>query len=290
MIRAWPVSRASSPIAASTRCTWPVFIAGDQVDRGLGPISPQTIPSRVLEDECDGEFPHGRRNGRTALDIIGGHRPAARVRHPGLWGNRRAALGASEQPNQVFYTPVGGRTQIMEKGEAGAGSDEAARLSRVAIAHPEGFPLAVANIYVDLAARDPGGRAGRSARRRKDGVRSMAAVLLPLSPRPRPMAAWTDARPHRCSARSRRVTGGGAVSPARSRGHGKSRVSGDSGSAASIVPTTEVDRGLDDLGDGRVAEWWSGRCSASPAISMSFSPDEARLSPGNAQARLLPPR
>ena len=57
---------------------------------------------------------------------------------------------ASEQPNQLIYTPVGGRTQIIEKGEAGL-SEDARRMSRVAIAHPEGFPLAVANIYVDLA-------------------------------------------------------------------------------------------------------------------------------------------
>jgi hypothetical protein len=67
-----------------------------------------------------------------------------------VFGETGGFRWASEQPNQLIYTPVGGRTQIMEKGEGGLYED-AKRLSRVAIAHPEGFPLAVANIYCDLA-------------------------------------------------------------------------------------------------------------------------------------------
>jgi hypothetical protein len=92
----------------------------------------------------------------------------------------------------VIYTPVGGRTQIMEKGEAGL-SDEAARLSRVAIAHPEGFPLAVANIYVDLAAAIRGEvRDGLPTA--EDGVRSMAAVYAAVASA-KADGVWTDARP-----------------------------------------------------------------------------------------------
>ena len=67
-----------------------------------------------------------------------------------VFGETGGFRWASEQPNQLIYTPVGGRTQIIEKGESGLYED-AKRLSRVAIAHPEGFPLAVANIYCDLA-------------------------------------------------------------------------------------------------------------------------------------------
>jgi len=98
----------------------------------------------------------------------------------------------NEQPNQVFYTPVGERTQIMEKGEGGL-SDEAGRLSRVAIAHPEGFPLAVANIYVDLAAAIQGEvRDGLPLAR--DGVRSMAAVYGAVESADKG-GVWVDARP-----------------------------------------------------------------------------------------------
>lgn len=88
--------------------------------------------------------------------------------------------------------PVGGRTQIMEKGEASL-SDEAGRLSRVAIAHPEGFPLAVANIYVDLAAAIDGINRP-SLPSAEDGLRSMAAVYAAVDSA-KANGKWVDARP-----------------------------------------------------------------------------------------------
>ncbi len=109
-----------------------------------------------------------------------------------IFGETGGMRWASEQPNQVFYTPVGGRTQIMEKGDSGL-SDEATRLSRVAIAHPEGFPLAVANIYVDLAAA-LSGEARDGLPTAQDGVRSMAAVAAAVASA-RDQGAWVDARP-----------------------------------------------------------------------------------------------
>jgi hypothetical protein len=80
----------------------------------------------------------------------------------------------------------------MEKGDSGL-SDEATRLSRVAIAHPEGFPLAVANIYVDLAAA-LSGEARDGLPTAQDGVRSMAAVAAAVASA-RDQGAWVDARP-----------------------------------------------------------------------------------------------
>ena len=80
----------------------------------------------------------------------------------------------------------------MEKGD-GSLSDEAGRLSRVAIAHPEGFPLAVANIYVDLAATIRGeSRDGLPTA--EDGLRSMAAVHNAVASAKQD-GAWVDARP-----------------------------------------------------------------------------------------------
>ena len=98
----------------------------------------------------------------------------------------------AEQPNQLIYTPLGGRTQIIEKGESGL-YEEASRLSRVAIAHPEGFPLAVANMYCDLADALRGEtRDGLPSA--VDGVRSMAAVYAAVASA-KSDGAWTDARP-----------------------------------------------------------------------------------------------
>ena len=149
------------------------------------------VDIRVLEDDAMVNF-------RTEGGIVGRlwTSTVAIGRQHGLdiqvYGETGGMRWASEQPNQVVYTPLGGRTQLIEKGEAGL-SDEAARLSRVAIAHPEGFPLAVANIYVDLAAAirgQPHGAFPTPA----DGARSMAAVFATVDSA-RQDGAWGDARP-----------------------------------------------------------------------------------------------
>lgn len=166
------------------------FIAGDQVEKVSADFA-STISSRVLEDDAMVNF----RMSRGAVGRLWTSSVAIGRQHGfdiQVFGETGGMRWASEQPNQVFYTPVGGRTQIMEKGEAGL-SDEAARLSRVAIAHPEGFPLAVANIYVDLAAVIRGeSRDGLPTA--EDGLRSMAAVYASVESA-RANGAWVDARP-----------------------------------------------------------------------------------------------
>jgi len=166
------------------------FIAGDQVDKVSADFA-STIPSRVLEDDAMVNF---RMSGGTVgrlwtSSIAIGRQHGFDIQ---IFGETGGMRWASEQPNQVYYTPVGGRTQIMEKGEAGL-SDEAGRLSRVAIAHPEGFPLAVANIYVDLAAAIRG-EARDGLPTAEDGLRSMAAVHACVASA-RAAGQWVDARP-----------------------------------------------------------------------------------------------
>ncbi len=166
------------------------FITGDQVEKVSADFA-STIPSRVLEDDAMVNF-------RMSCGTVGRlwTSSVAIGRQHGfdiqIFGEAGGLRWASEQPNQVYYTPVGGRTQIMEKGEAGLSSD-AARLSRVAIAHPEGFPLAVANIYVDLAAAIRG-RAGDGLPLAEDGLRSMAAVYAAVESA-KAAGKWVDARP-----------------------------------------------------------------------------------------------
>lgn len=166
------------------------FIAGDEVEK-LSADFASTIPSRTLEDDAMVNF---RMSGGTVgrlwtSSVAIGRQHGFDIQVFGETGGMR---WASEQPNQVYYTPVGGRTQIMEKGDGGL-SNEAQRLSRVAIAHPEGFPLAVANIYVDLAAKIRGEDAG-SLPLAVDGVRSMAAVYAAVASA-KNNGAWVDARP-----------------------------------------------------------------------------------------------
>lgn len=166
------------------------FIAGDEVQT-LSADFASTIPSRELEDDAMVNFRmEGGTVGRLWTSSVAiGRQHGFDVQ---IFGETGGLKWTSEQPNQVLYTPVGGRTQIMEKGEGGL-SDEAQRLSRVAIAHPEGFPLAVANIYVDIAAAIRGMPHGAFPSA-EDGVRSMAAVHQAVASA-KSGGAWVDARP-----------------------------------------------------------------------------------------------
>ena len=117
-----------------------------------------------------------------------------------VYGEKGGLRWAQEQPNQLLWQPLGGRTEILEKGDA-ALLDDAGRLSRVVIGSPEGFPMAVANIYVDLAeaiAAQKEGRAPDPAAlhypKAVDGLRSMAAVHAAVASS-RAGGQWLDARP-----------------------------------------------------------------------------------------------
>ncbi|NBT33137.1 MAG: gfo/Idh/MocA family oxidoreductase, partial [Rhodobacteraceae bacterium] len=150
-----------------------------------------TIPSRVLEDDAMVNFRMaGGTVGRLWTSSVAiGRQHGFDIQ---VFGETGGLRWASEQPNQLIYTPVGGRTQIIEKGEGGLHED-AKRLSRVAIAHPEGFPLAVANIYCDLADAIRGEKRD-GLPNAADGVRSMAAVHTAVASAKQD-GAWMDARP-----------------------------------------------------------------------------------------------
>ncbi|SIS75533.1 Predicted dehydrogenase [Roseivivax lentus] len=166
------------------------FILGDEV-RSLSADFASTVSARVLEDDAMVNF-------RTEKGTVGRlwTSTIALGRMHGLdiqvFGETGGLRWASEQPNQAYYQRLGGRVEIMEKAESGLHTD-AARLCRVAIAHPEGFPLAVANIYVDLAARIRG-EARDGLPSAADGLRSMAAVHAAVDSA-RHEGAWVDARP-----------------------------------------------------------------------------------------------
>lgn len=166
------------------------FICDDTVTR-LSADFASTIPSRVLEDDAMVTFRlAGGTVGRLWTSSVAiGRQHGFDIQ---VFGETGGVRWASEQPNQLMYTPVGARTQIIEKGEAGL-HEEARRLSRVAIAHPEGFPLAVANIYCELADAISG-EARDGLPRAPDGLRSIAAIHAAVASA-KADGAWMDARP-----------------------------------------------------------------------------------------------
>ena len=124
------------------------FVTNQRVEQ-LSADCVSLIPSRELEDDAMVNFRMSEGTvGRlwTSSCAIG--------RQHGLtiqvFGETGGLRWAQEQPNQLYYTPVGGRTQVIERGEANL-SPEADRSSRVTVGHAEGMPLAFGNIYTELA-------------------------------------------------------------------------------------------------------------------------------------------
>jgi len=166
------------------------FICDDHVTT-LSADFASTISSRVLEDDAMVNFRMSKGTvGRLWTSSVAiGRQHGFDIQ---VFGEKGGLRWASEQPNQLIYTRTGGRTEISEKGEGGL-HDEATRLSRVAIAHPEGFPLAVANIYCDLADAIRG-QARDGLPTAEDGCRSLAAVYAAVASA-KDHGAWQEARP-----------------------------------------------------------------------------------------------
>lgn len=124
------------------------FVTNQRVEE-LSADCVSLIESRELEDDAMVNF---RMSGGTVGRLWTSS--CAIGRQHGLtiqvFGETGGLRWAQEQPNQLYYTPVGGRTQVIERGEANL-SPEADRSSRVTVGHAEGMPLAFGNIYTELA-------------------------------------------------------------------------------------------------------------------------------------------
>ena len=117
-----------------------------------------------------------------------------------VFGETGGLRWAQEQPNQLYYMPLGGRLQVIERGEGNL-SPEADCASRVTVGHAEGMPLAFANIYRDLAETLAAKREGRVPDPAKtlfpgaeDGLRSISAIRAAVESA-QGEGAWVDARP-----------------------------------------------------------------------------------------------
>ena len=174
------------------------FVTGQDITK-LSADTVSCIDVRVLEDDAMVNFRmDGGAVGRLWTSSI------AIGRQHGLgiqvFGEKGGLRWSQEQPNQLYYMPLGERLQIIERGEANL-SPEADRTSRVTIGHAEGMPLAFANIYADLAEVIQARKENRSIDpaadlypRAEDGLRSMAAVFA-VAQSGKDDGLWCDARP-----------------------------------------------------------------------------------------------
>ncbi|EDQ33554.1 putative dehydrogenase [Hoeflea phototrophica DFL-43] len=174
------------------------FVTGQEVEK-LSADTVSCIASRELEDDAMVNFRmNGGAVGRLWTSSI------AIGRQHGLtlqvFGEKGGLRWAQEQPNQLYWMPLGERLQTIERGEANL-SPEADRTTRVTIGHAEGMPLAFANIYHDLAEAIRAEKEGRAMDpaanlypRAEDGLRSMAAVFA-VAESGKADGKWVDARP-----------------------------------------------------------------------------------------------
>jgi len=174
------------------------YVLGSQ-PRALSADFISGVASRTLEDDAFVNF--RMENGATlrlwTSSIAVGRMHGLNIQ---VFGERGGLRWAQEWPNQLHWTPLGGATQIIERGAANL-SPEADRASRVAIGHAEGMPLAFANIYADLAQTIRARKEGRSPDPAasqyptvEDGLRGVAAIAAAVDSAGK-SGAWVDARP-----------------------------------------------------------------------------------------------
>ena len=174
------------------------FVTGQEVEK-LSADCVSCIESRELEDDAMVNFRmDGGAVGRLWTSSVAiGRQHGLTIQ---VFGETGGLRWSQEQPNQLYWMPLGERLQVIERGEGGL-SPEADRTSRVTVGHAEGMPLAFANIYADLAeairAEKEGRAIDRAANlypRAEDGLRSMAAVFA-VAESGKAEGAWLDARP-----------------------------------------------------------------------------------------------
>lgn len=111
-------------------------------------------------------FEGGARGMLWCSQVAPGSENALRLR---VFGTKGGLEWAQEDPNRLWFTPLGAPKRLITRAGAGAGP-EAARMTRIPSGHPEGYLEAFANIYSEAA---------RALRARRSGAPLDPAVLYP---------------------------------------------------------------------------------------------------------------
>lgn len=156
------------------------------------------VAGRRLDDNCQVllRYTNGARGMLWASQVAPGNENALRVR---VYGSKAGLAFSQEHPNQLWFTPLGGRPQLVTRGGAGAGA-AAARATRIPAGHPEGYLEGFAQLYRDVAeqiqarweqrAPDPLACWVPTA---EDGARGMKFIEAVVASS-RADGRWTDAR------------------------------------------------------------------------------------------------
>jgi predicted dehydrogenase len=107
------------------------------------------VPGRRLDDNGHVllRFERGARGMLWCSQVATGNENAVRLR---VFGEKGGLEWAQEDPNYLWFTPLGEPKRLITRGGAGSGPD-AARVSRTPAGHPEGYLEGFANIYAEAA-------------------------------------------------------------------------------------------------------------------------------------------
>ncbi|MFO1142788.1 MAG: Gfo/Idh/MocA family oxidoreductase [Amaricoccus sp.] len=138
------------------------------------------VPGRRLDDNGHVllRFEGGARGMLWCSQVATGKENGLRLR---VYGEKGGLEWSQEDPNYLWYTPLGEPKRLLTRGGAGAGP-EAARVTRVPGGHPEGYLEGFANIYTEAARAIQAKREGKPVPKEvvyptiEDGVAGVAFV------------------------------------------------------------------------------------------------------------------
>ena len=107
------------------------------------------VAGRRLDDNVHVllRYSSGARGMLWASQVAPGNENALRVR---LYGSKAGLAFSQENPNQLWFTPLGQPPRLLTRGGSGSGA-AASRATRIPAGHPEGYLEGFAQLYRDVA-------------------------------------------------------------------------------------------------------------------------------------------
>jgi len=108
------------------------------------------VDGRLLDDNAHVmlRYRGGAKGMLWCSQVASGHENGLRLR---VYGENGGIEWSQENPNQLWYTPLGEPKRLLTRAGAGTG-EESTRLTRIPAGHPEGYLEGFANIYSEAAA------------------------------------------------------------------------------------------------------------------------------------------
>ncbi len=155
------------------------------------------VPGRKLDDNAHVllRYSNGARGMLWSSQVAPGNENALRVR---IYGSKAGLDFSQENPNQLWFTPLGHTPRLITRGGSGSGA-AATRATRIPAGHPEGYLEGFAQLYKDIAEQLHARLQGRAPEHAccvptvHDGVLGMKFIEAVVESS-RDNGRWVDAR------------------------------------------------------------------------------------------------